>query len=386
MFLIGLVLFTLTSAAAGLAPNAHLLVAARLLQGAAAGLLTPQNSGLIQQLFRGEERGRAFGLFGTTVGVSSAVGPVLGGLIIAAFGADDGWRWVFFVNVPIGLVGMVLAARWLPHAGAARRVASAPRSTASAPALLGLAVLAVLLPIVEAMSTPRPRCGSLLLVAPAAAWAFVHWERRVLRRGGAPLLDVRLFTQAPGYASGIVLGTAYFCGFSGLWLVLALYLQDGLGLTALQSGLTVTPFAIGSAIASITAGRVIIRLGRRVTVLGLSLVVVGFVAIAVVVPLTSPSHPALWLLVPLFIAGVGGGATISPNITMTLSAVPPRMGGAAGAALQTGQRIGSAIGAAVLTAAFRLSLSSGAGARHRGLRRAARRAGVHAAGARDGGA
>jgi MFS family permease len=142
--------------------------------------------------------------------------------------------------------------------------------------------------------------------------------------------------------------------------VLALYFQDGLGFTALQSGLAVTPFAIGSAVTSVLAGRVIIRLGRRVTVFGLSLVVVGFVALAVVVPLTSPSHPALWLVVPLFVAGVGGGATISPNITMTLSAVPPRMGGAAGGALQTGQRIGSAIGAAVLTAAFRLSTSSGA--------------------------
>jgi EmrB/QacA subfamily drug resistance transporter len=359
MFLVGLVLFTLTSAAAGLAPNEHLLVVARLLQGAAAGLLTPQNSGLIQQLFTGEERGRAFGLFGTTVGVSSAVGPIVGGLIIAAFGVDDGWRWVFFVNVPIGLLGMVLAFRWLPKAdpreGTVRSQIDGVGSL-----LLGVAVLAVLLPIVEAMADPATPWWLVALLAPVAAWSFVHWERRVVRRGGAPLLDVRLFSQAPGYASGIVLGTAYFCGFSGIWLVLALYLQDGLGFTALQSGLTVTPFAIGSALASITAGRVITRLGRRVTVFGLSLVTVGFVALAVVVPLTTPSHPALWLLVPLFVAGVGGGATISPNITMTLSAVPPRMGGAAGGALQTGQRIGSAIGAAVLTAAYRLSTSSGA--------------------------
>jgi EmrB/QacA subfamily drug resistance transporter len=360
MFLIGLVLFTMTSAGAGLAPDARLLVTARLLQGAAAGLLTPQNSGLIQQLFRGEERGRAFGLFGTTVGVSSAVGPVLGGLIIAIFGTADGWRWVFFVNVPIGLVGMVLAARWLPRAEPRNESVRSQIDGVGA-GLLGLAVLAVLLPIVQAMSTPLTPWWFVLLLAPAAVWAFVRWERRVLRRGRAPLLDLRLFTHAPGYSSGIALGTAYFCGFSGLWLVLALYLQDGLGLTALESGLAVTPFAIGSAIASVTAGRVIIRLGRRVTVLGLSLVVVGFVAMAVVVPLTSPSHPALWLLVPLFIAGIGGGATISPNITMTLSAVPPRMGGAAGAAVQTGQRIGSAIGAAALTATFRLSLSSGAG-------------------------
>ena len=168
--------------------------------------------------------------------------------------------------------------------------------------------------------------------------------------------------------------------------MLALYLQDGLGFTALQSGLTVTPFAIGSALASVTAGRVITRLGRRVTVFGLSLVAVGFVALAVVVPLTSPSHPALWLLVPLFVAGVGGGATISPNITMTLSAVPPRMGGAAGGALQTGQRIGSAIGAAVLTAAFRLDHLLGRLARDGGVRRVPHRAGVHAGRAGDGGA
>jgi EmrB/QacA subfamily drug resistance transporter len=359
MFLVGLVLFTLTSAAAGLAPDEHLLVVARLLQGAAAGLLTPQNSGLIQQLFTGEERGRAFGVFGTTVGVSSAIGPVLGGLIIAGFGTEHGWRWVFFVNVPIGVVGMVLAARWLPRPqpreGTVRSQIDGVGSL-----LLGSAVLAVLLPIIGAMSDPTTPLWLLMLLGPVTAWLFVRWERRVVRRGGAPLLDVRLFREAPGYASGIVLGTAYFCGFSGLWLVLALYLQDGLGFTALQSGLAVTPFAIGSAITSILAGRVIIRLGRRVTVFGLSLVVVGFVALAVVVPLTTPSHPALWLLVPLFVAGVGGGATISPNITMTLSAVPPRMGGAAGGALQTGQRIGSAIGAAVLTAAFRLSSSSGA--------------------------
>ena len=79
----------------------------------------------------------------------------------------------------------------------------------------------------------------------------MRWERRVVRRGRAPLLDVRLFGQAPGYASGIVLGATYFCGFSGIWLVLALYLQDGLGLTPLRSGLAVTPFAIGSAAASV---------------------------------------------------------------------------------------------------------------------------------------
>jgi EmrB/QacA subfamily drug resistance transporter len=357
MFVIGLVAFTATSAMAGLAPNEHLLVVARLLQGAAAGFLTPQNSGLIQQMFSGAERGRAFGLFGTTVGVSSATGPVIGGLILRAFGEDQGWRYVFFVNVPIGIVAMVLALRLLPPPGPRQGTVRSQIDGVGA-LLLGLAVLAVLLPIIEAMARPASPLWFLVLLAPVLGWTFVRWERRLVRRQRAPLLDVSLFSQAPGYASGIVLGSTYFCGFAGVWLVLALYLQDGLGYTPLQSGLAVTPFAVGSAAASLTAGRLLARWGRRVTVAGLCLVLAGFSILAVVVPLTSPEHQAAWLFVPLAVAGVGGGAVISPNITMTLACVPPRMGGAAGGALQTGQRIGTAVGAAVLTATYRLTESA----------------------------
>lgn len=360
MFVIGLVGFVVTSAAAGLAPDQHALVVARLLQGAAAGLLTPQNSGLIQQMFSGSERGRAFGWFGTTVGVSAAAGPVIGGLLLQAFGETDGWRYVFYVNVPIGLVALVLAMRWLPK-GEAGRGAWRREIDFLGSLLLGAAVLCVLLPIVDAMADPSTPLWFLVLGAPVLAWAFVHWERRLLRRGRSPLLDVRLLGQAPGYASGIVLGSAYFCGFSGIWLVLALYLQDGLGYSPLQSGLSVTPFAIGSAAAAVLAGRLVSRFGRRVTVTGLAMVFLGFAGTAAIVPLTSPHHQALWLALPLLVAGIGSGATISPNITLTLDAVPPTMGGAAGGALQTGQRIGSAVGAAVLASAYRVAVAAGAG-------------------------
>ncbi|HEV7831333.1 MAG TPA: MFS transporter, partial [Pseudonocardiaceae bacterium] len=114
MFLAALTGFIVASALCGAAPNAELLVVARLLQGLAAGMLTPQNSGLIQVLFRGAERGRAFGIFGATVGLSTAVGPVLGGLILAAAGEQQGWRWIFYVNVPIGLIALVAAWRLVP--------------------------------------------------------------------------------------------------------------------------------------------------------------------------------------------------------------------------------------------------------------------------------
>ncbi|HEV8174886.1 MAG TPA: MFS transporter, partial [Actinoplanes sp.] len=110
MFLIALAAFVVTSALTGAAPSIGLLIAARLLQGVAGGMLIPQNSGLIQELFRGDERGRAFGVLGATVGLATAAGPVVGGLILTAVSGPDAWRWLFYVNVPIGLVALVLAA------------------------------------------------------------------------------------------------------------------------------------------------------------------------------------------------------------------------------------------------------------------------------------
>ncbi len=153
MMLIGLTGFIVTSAAVGLAPNEELMVLARLVQGVAAGLLTPQNSGLIQQLFRGPERGRAFGYFGMTVSISAGLGPILGGAIIALLGTEIGWRAIFLVNVPIGLVALVFVARLVPR----RRAPSADTGLdLVGAALLGGAVLCVLLPTVESMDGPSP--------------------------------------------------------------------------------------------------------------------------------------------------------------------------------------------------------------------------------------
>lgn len=144
MFLLALGAFVLFSALAGAAPTTTTLIVARLAQGLAAGALAPQNSGLIQQLFRGAERGRAFGMFGATVGISTAVGPVVGGLILTLAGEGDGWRWIFYINVPIGVLALVLAARLLPRGGSSRR----EHIDLVGVGLLGGAVLAVLLPLV----------------------------------------------------------------------------------------------------------------------------------------------------------------------------------------------------------------------------------------------
>ncbi len=356
MMLIGLTGFVLSSAAAGLAPHVAVLVAARLVQGFAAGLLTPQSTGLIQSLFQGRERGVAFGLFGFTVSVSSAIGPIVGGLLIAAFGEEDGWRWIFLVNVPIGAVLLVAIARLVPGRVHADGPAGARLDLPGA-ALLGGTVLALLYPVVS-LETGRRLPLVLLLLVPVLATAFVRWERRVVRTGAAPLLDLGLLRSTPGYASGIVVGSLYFTGFTGIFLVLSVYLQDGLGYSPLHAGLLLTPFAVGSAVASPVAGRLVSRVGRPLTVGALAVMMSGVVALGVLAP---PSQGGRWmwlvLAVPLLVAGLGGGATVSPNFTLSLADVPTRMGGAAGGALQTGQRIGAAIGAAVLMTAYQVTVS-----------------------------
>lgn len=348
MFLGALAAFVLFSGLAGAAPTTELLIAARLLQGLAAGALAPQNSALIQQLFRGAERGRAFGFFGATVGISTAVGPVVGGLILALAGEGEGWRWIFFVNLPIGIVALVLAARLIP------RTEPGPRGHVDVVgvALLGGTVLALMLPLVEAESDGLRRLWWLFPIGAALGVAFVLWERRVLHHDREPLLDLRLLTGTPGYATGATLGTVYFVGFSGIWLVFAVFFQTGLGYTPLQSGLAVTPFALGSATSAVIGGRLVARLGRLLTVIGLSLVVAGLGATALVLLLVDPSVAGIAVAAPLLVAGIGGGWVISPNTTMTLRSVPVRMAGSAGGALQTGQRVGSALGTAGLAGLF----------------------------------
>ncbi|MET9906956.1 MFS transporter [Streptomyces sp. NPDC006476] len=354
IYLLALTAFVVCSAAAGAAPSIALLVAARLAQGVAAGCLAPQNSAFIQQMFRGAERGRAFGLFGATVGISSAVGPVVGGLILTLADGPQGWRWIFYVNVPIGMAALLLGMRLLPSTAPGHR----ERLDLGGVALLGTGVLALMLPLVLAESGGVRRLWWLFPLGLALLAVFAHWERRVLAREGQPLLDPRLVTTVRGYAIGAGIATLYFIGFSGVWLVFALFFQNGLDYSPLRSGLAVTPFALGSALAAAIAGRLVERLGRLLTVCGLVGVTLGLGGTALVLRL-APADVATWLTIPvLFVGGVGSGCVISPNVTMTLRDVPVRMAGAAGGALQTGQRLGGAIGTAALPGVFYLVLSA----------------------------
>ncbi|RIV41578.1 MFS transporter [Micromonospora radicis] len=353
-FVFGIALFTVTSALAGLAQSPTWLVAARLLQGAAAGLVNPQVIGMIQQLFQGSERARPFGLLGATIGISTAVGPLLGGLLIAAGGAEHGWRWVFFVNVPVGIVAVVLGWRLVPHRPVGKAVRR--RSDPVGVLLLGVGVTLVLLPLVQREQWHGPAKWLLLPVGLVTLAGFVLWERRYAR-DGPPLFDVRLFRRQ-SYALGSLIALVYFGGFTAIFFIFTLYLQNGRGYSALVAGLAITPFALGSAVASAVGGRIVNRFGRPLVAVGLLAVVVGLALVALAIEL-APHAPVPWVTAaPLLLAGIGSGLVIAPNQTLTLSQVPVPQAGSGAGMLQTGQRIGSAAGIAVVGAVF-FSMVSG---------------------------
>ena len=363
LFIVGLSLFTLTSVVCALAPNTTVLLIGRLLQGVAAGIQMPQVLGLIQQLFQGKERGRAFGLFGATIGVATAFGPTLGGLLIALGGPTDGWRWIFWMNVPLCLIAIALAAFVLP----ATRTKS-HRALELDPVgvlLFGLTVLALMWPFLFTTGAPDddPKRWWLLVAFVLFAAAFVAWERHYTSRGRQPLIPFALFGIS-SYRNGTLLQTAYFAAAPAMFLLTTLYLQEGVGLEALFAGMVTIGFALASAIASWIGGNLVGRFGRPIVVWGLVGVLVCVVGLAVTA-LYAPIAATVWIMAAVMIVGgLGGGLVISPNQTLTLADIPVKQGGVAGSVGQLGQRIGTAVGTAVALSLFYASIYREKGSGH----------------------
>jgi EmrB/QacA subfamily drug resistance transporter len=348
VFMLGVGLFVLASAGCGFAPTAFALVLMRLVQGFAGGLITPQVSGFIQTLFQGEERGKAFGYFGTTVGVSTAIGPLVGGALIALFGVHDGWRAVFFVNLPIGALALLLARRYLPAPTPEQKQRESLDPIGVL--LLGAAVVCILVPFIEQRTWDSPLRPLLFPLAAVLLVVWVLHERRY-GRDREPLVNLSLF-RIRSYVLGAGVGILYFAGFTGTFFILTQYLQLGLDYPAWKAGLAATPFAIGGALMASLGSRQVLRRGRKLVAFGLAVVLAGMAGVWLAVRHEPGADVALWTAIPLLVAGLGGGLVISPNQTLSLSEVPVRRAGSAGAVLQTGQRIGSAAGIAVTGSVF----------------------------------
>lgn len=346
LLIVGLALFTLSSIGCALAGSIEMLLAARLLQGVAAGIQMPQVMGTIQQLFTGKERGTAFGLFGAMIGLATAFGPTIGGLLIAVGGESDGWRWTFWMNVPLFAIAMGLVIWVLPEV---RRPSSEPVSLDPAGVLLfAVAVIALMLPFLLTTGSPddAPERWWTLVVFVLFAACFLVWERRYERRGGSPLIDLRLF-RLSSFRNGTVLMAAYFTGIPALFLLTTLFLQTGLGVSALHAGMVTIGFALASAVSSWYGGQLVGRYGRPVVVVGLVLVLATVIALAATALLASVEATPWIMAGVMVVGGFGGGMVISPNQTLTLAEIPPAQGGVAGSIGQLGQRVGTAIGTAV---------------------------------------
>ncbi|MDR9396745.1 MFS transporter [Pontimonas sp.] len=353
MFLVGLTLFTLSSLAGALSPTIELLVASRIAQGFAAGVLMPQVLGLIQQLFLGKERGRAFGIFGAVIGLSTAFGPTLGGILVGVGGSSFGWHLLFWMNVPLGIAAFIGAVRLLPKKQDVPDYVVKDFDVVGT-TLLGVTVFSFMLPFVLTTGTDTDDAARWwwLVLAVVGGVAFGSWEKGYLARGRVAIIDFTLF-QVSSFRNGVAISSFYFAALPATFIAQTLWLQNGLGFSPVVAGMVTIPFALLSALSSWRSGLVVHRYGRILVVGGLILVITGFGSTLVLGYLVPNEWMAWAVAASMAVAGLGGGAVISPNQTLMLEDIPVREGGLAGSIAQLGQRIGTAIGlAGVLSALF----------------------------------
>lgn len=361
LFLIGLAGFVIASAGCGFSTSDAMLAVMRLIQGLFAGILNPQILGIMQDLFSGPARARAFGIYGIIVGISSAVGPAAGGALVTGISGTWGWRSVFLINLPIGLVVLPLAARILPRSKVTRTSVREIGRQFDLPGvfLVGASVIFLMLPFLASSGEGRgggetagnPAVFLLLLVAAAFMAATGWWERRAHRRGLPVLLDPRLVRNA-SYMFGVATSLFYFAGFTSLFIIMTMYLQQGHHWSAWYAGLAAVPFALVSGLSSGLSGRLVNRFGRGVPIAGASIFVVALLALAACATWIPPLHQPVAVIAAMAVAGVGSGLIISPNQALTLEKVPAGTAGVSAALLQTFQRLGTAVGLAVVTTVF----------------------------------
>ena len=351
VFITGLSLFTVASLACGLAQSDNQLIVARVIQGLAGGIYLPAVTAYIQLLFSGRTRGKAFAIMGAVIGVSSALGPLIGGLLIEAFGNTNGWRLGFVVNLPFGIAALVAAMFMLPNG-------SESGGRSSGVDFIGLLLLsgglvAILVPLIEGQDQGWPVWtyaslgGGIALIA-----LFGVWEVFVTRRGKSPLVPPHLFSH-PAFTGGVILALVYFAAFVSIFFTISILWQAGLGHTALDSGIVSIPFALGSIVGASQSGKLAASIGRTVLVIGAGMVAVGLSALWLVLMLTTPGKLTGWdLLVPLLVAGIGSGLFIAPNAQFIIATVDRQEAGAASGVIATMQRLGSAIGIAIIGSVF----------------------------------
>ncbi|MCX3060160.1 MFS transporter [Streptomyces beihaiensis] len=356
VFAVGLLAFTLASAACGMSQSADMLVISRMVQGLAAALMFPQVLSIINVTYTGEDRGRAFMGFGMAIGLASVSGQVIGGLLIQGDVFGLGWRNCFLVNVPIGVLMLVCTPGMVPES----RSQQARRLDLVGFSIVTPALILLLLPLIQGRQSGWPLwCWVSLALSGGLLTVFVRHQTRLSGRGGTPLVEPRLFGTRV-FTTGLLTVFTVYAGMASFFLVLALYLQDGLRYSPIKSGLVVLPCGLGFFLLSLAAPKIVRRFAHRTLALGSLVLVVGEVAL-ILLAHHSHAHPDVTLLcVTMFVIGVGMGAMGPPLLSQVLLGVPGEHTGSASGVLSTTQQMAGALGVAVIGIIFYGVLGSAA--------------------------
>jgi EmrB/QacA subfamily drug resistance transporter len=351
LFMLGLIIFTLASAACGFATNPTQLIVARVAQGLGGALLTPQTMSVLTVIFPPQKRGAAFGIWGAVAGVATIAGPTLGGFIVTHWG----WRWVFFVNLPVGVLTLALAAIVMPNLKLNRRHRLDLTGTVLATIGLFLLTYGLIEGQPHAWGTVwGPITIPEIIVAGVVVLA-LFVVQQYMRRNDEPLIPFAIFRDR-NYSVMNFVGAALGFGMLGLFLPMVIFLQSVLGLSALQAGLTTAPMSVVSMFVAPVAGRMADRIGGKfILMAGLVLFAAGM---AIFVASTHPDTTRLQLLPGILVAGLGMGLTFAPLQTVAMRNIEPRMAGAASGLINTTRQLGSVIGSAAVGALLQNQLAS----------------------------
>ncbi len=350
-FLIGIAGFTLASAACGIAPNSAVLIAGRLLQGGFGALLIPQGVAVLTSTFPREMLGKAFSAFGPTLAVASVAGPLLGAFIVTANIGGLSWRPMFLINVVIGSIGFVLAWNVMPRTPGDRSVVLDGVGSG----LLSAAMLMLIYGLIEGSTSGWAPIDLVAILCGLVCFAAFGLRQA---RAANPLIKPSLLANR-GFTAGIIVALGFFSIVSGLGYVLSLFLQQGMGLTAVEAALSgIAPMAIGIMVASFGAAPLIERLGRRLVLAGLVLTLVGVAGLWVVIAVQGSAVGPWSLTLPVFVIGLGMGCGFGSLFAIALGDIDHAEAGSASGSLSAVQQLAAAIGSAAITSIWFRSMTA----------------------------
>lgn len=348
LFLWGMLGFTVASAVCGAAPDVTTLIVARIVQGLFSGLMFPQVLGIIQVIFPRERRPKALAFYGATIGLATILGPVTGGGLIDLDIAGSDWRSIFYINLPIGIVALAVGVRKIPES----RADGAGRIDMVGALLLTAGLFLLVLPLVIGRDHDWPAWSFVsMAVSPFVLATFFRYEMGRTRRDASPLVDTTLFRQRP-FVLGLLACLVFFTGIPSFFMVLLMTLQGGFGYSPVKAGGVTLGFAVALALGSARSSQIARRLGTRVLTVGCALIVLGQLSVIGVLHWTDIDLKGWQLLLPLFIAGAGGGLFLAPVTAVVLAGIRSKDAGSASGVLATAQQVGAALGIAVVGVIF----------------------------------